>query len=81
MTLSHVRRASHGQPRPIQYMRVNHGGGNVRMPQEFLYRPDVIACLQKMCRKRMSQGVAAHLFDQTSFAGCGLDSLLQAFLI
>jgi len=38
-------------------MRVDHRRADVAVPEHLLYLPDVEVRLQKMCRKRMTQGV------------------------
>ena len=38
----------------VQYMSVNHGSGDIRMPQEFLHRSDVIARFEQMRREGIS---------------------------
>jgi hypothetical protein len=52
---SYIRRALYRNAWPVQNMRVNHGGGDIRMPQEFLHRPDVIVCFKQMCSKGVPQ--------------------------
>lgn len=41
-SLSNIRRALYRMAGPVQYMGVNHRGGDIGMSQEFLDRPDVI---------------------------------------
>ncbi|OGP76140.1 MAG: hypothetical protein A2V86_02280 [Deltaproteobacteria bacterium RBG_16_49_23] len=42
-------------------MRVNHGGDDIGMPQQFLHRSDVITRLKKVCGKGVAKGMAANL--------------------
>jgi hypothetical protein len=42
-------------------MSVNHRGLEISMSQEFLYRPDVIAVFQEVCRKTVPQGMQRSL--------------------
>ncbi len=39
-------------------MRIDHGGGNIRVSEQFLNRTYIVARLQQMCGKRISQGMA-----------------------
>jgi hypothetical protein len=56
---SYIRRALYGNTRSIQYMGIDHGRGDIRMPQEFLHRPDVIVRFQQMRGKGVAQGMAS----------------------
>jgi hypothetical protein len=49
-----VERAPHAQPATVQHVRVDHRRADVRVPQQLLHRPDVIAGLQKLRRERVS---------------------------
>jgi len=40
-----------------RHMRVNRGGGNVCVTQQYLYRPQIRSVIQQMGRKGMPQGV------------------------
>jgi hypothetical protein len=46
-------------------MRVDHGGADIFMPQEFLHSADVVAILQQMRRKGMAArfDIMLHLID------------------
>lgn len=39
-----------------QHMRVDHGCGYVRMPQQLLHCSDIGACMQQVGGERMAQG-------------------------
>lgn len=48
-------------------VRVNHGRGNVLMPQQFLDRPDISPATQQMRRKTMAECVTCNVLQN---AGC-----------
>jgi len=50
---SYIRRALYRDSGPVQNMGVDHGGGDIRMSQELLHRPDVIVCFKQMRGKGM----------------------------
>jgi len=50
---SSIRRALYRDSGPVQNMGVDHGGGDIRMSQELLHRPDVIVCFKQMRGKGM----------------------------
>ena len=52
-----VQRAAHSATAQTQDMRVDHRRADIGMAQQFLYRANVVARLQKMGGKRVSQSV------------------------
>ena len=38
----------------LEHMRIDHGGPDVLVPQEFLHRTNVIAIFQKVCGKAVA---------------------------
>jgi len=54
-----VERTLHATWSAIDYMRVDHRGVHVGVPEQLLDRPDVVAGLQKMRRERVTKRVAA----------------------
>ena len=76
-----VRGASDRPRAPVEDMRVNHGGTDVMVAQEFLDRPDVVALLQRVGGKRVTEGVAAHaLGDACAEGGCSYRALQDRFV-
>lgn len=53
-----VQRTPHATAAPIQHMRVDHRRTHIPVAKQLLDRPDVIAGLEQMRRKRMPQRVA-----------------------
>jgi len=47
-SVSEASRAPDRQSGPVQDMGVDHGGRDIRVSEELLHGPDVIACLQEM---------------------------------
>ena len=47
---------------PFNRVRVNHRRPDVTMPQQFLDRPDIIACLQQMAGKTMAECMRGYAF-------------------
>ena len=52
-----VGRAPHGSRPAVQDVRVDHRGGHVPVPQEFLYGADVVAVLEQVSGERVPKGV------------------------
>ena len=53
-----IERTAHTHSSTVEHMRVQHRGGHVAMPQQFLHGADIISRLQQMRRERMAEGVA-----------------------
>lgn len=47
-----------GSRSSIEHVRINHGGGNVRVTEKLLNGSDVVTGFQQMRRKRVPEGVA-----------------------
>ena len=60
-----VEQTIHSLPAPIRDMGVNHGRTDIRMTEQLLNGPNVIAILNQMSRKRMSKGMWGSGFGQT----------------
>ena len=75
-----IQRTVHGQPASIQHMCIHHGGFHIFVPEEFLHRSDVIALLQQMGGKTVSEGVATDAFVEPDRTSCLTHSLLQSTL-
>src|SRR6476619_4127087 len=72
-TLQLVRWTPHPYPIPVQHVRVDHRRTHVRMAEELLNRPDVVAVLQEVRREGMAEGVAGRVLRNPGGAYCGLD--------
>lgn len=48
-----IQLAAYANPGPTHHVRIDHGGADVGMPQQFLHRADVVPCLQQV-RERMT---------------------------
>ena len=59
---SYIRRALYRDSGPVQYMGVNHRGGDIGMSQQFLDCPDVIVRFKQMRGKGMPEGMATDPF-------------------
>jgi hypothetical protein len=75
-----VQRTAHAQPASIQHVCIHHGGVHIFVPEEFLHRPDVIALLQQMRGKTVSEGLATDVFVEPHRTSCLTHSLLQSTL-
>ena len=64
------------QPAAIENMSVNHGRLHIFVPEEFLDGPDVIALLQQMRGKTVSEGMTTDAFVEPHRAPCLAHSLL-----
>src|SRR5580704_16899015 len=64
-----------------QDMRVKHRGPNVRVPQQFLNRADIVARLQKMGGETVAEGMTTRRPSDASLANGRLHRTLNAFLV
>jgi hypothetical protein len=66
---SYISRALYRKSWPVQNMGIDHGGGDIRMSQEFLHRAYIVMGLQQMRGKGVAQprrfcnGSKIYLFD------------------
>ncbi len=44
-----LQRTGHPLTTLVQYMRIDHGGGHIRVPEQFLNRADVTTLFQQVC--------------------------------
>jgi len=58
---SSIGRALYRDSGPVQNVRVDHGGGDIRMSQEFLHRAYIVIGLQQMRGKGVHEGMATDL--------------------
>jgi len=58
---SYISRALYRKSWPFQNMGIDHGGGDIRMSQQFLHRAYIVMGLQQMRGKGMPKGMAANL--------------------
>ena len=72
-----VRGASDRPRAPVEDMRIDHGGADVVLAQEFLDRPDVVAIVQQVGGKGVTESVAAHALGDARAESCGPDRALQ----
>ena len=52
-----IQRTAHAETRPIQHVRVNHGGADVFVPKKFLNRANIMTCGQELRSERMTERV------------------------
>ena len=57
-----VQWTAYSQPAAIQHMRIHHSGVHIRVPTEFLHRPDVIALWSQMRSTTVSADMAPDAF-------------------
>ena len=72
-----IKRTWHSMYALPQNMGVNHGRGDILVPQQGLYGPDVSASLQKMSGETVPEGMCAYLFCQSCFTSSYLDCLVN----
>ena len=61
-------------------MCIHHGGFHIFVPEELLDHPDVVALLQQVRGKTVTEGMAADAFVETYRTRCSTHSLLQSTL-
>jgi len=60
---------------------VDHGGAEFLVPEQFLYRPDIIAVLQKVCCEAVAECMGTDVFvDIASFCSA-FDCFVDAALV
>ena len=62
-------------------MRVDHGGTDISVAQEFLDGADIVAGLGQMCGEAMAKGMATNLFGETGVDDGCLDPFLKEVLV
>src|SRR5947209_3509692 len=60
-------------------MRINHGGGDIFVPKQFLDGTNICAALDQMGGKAVPEGVATGSLINTSRANGMFDCVLQVF--
>ena len=55
-----IERAFYPAPALVHDVRVDYGGGNVRVPEQFLHRSAVVAGFRQMGCERMAKRMAAY---------------------
>ena len=64
--LQTIERAFHTQRALLQNVRIDHGGAQVGVAEQFLDGPNIAAGLQKMRREAVSKRVRSHSFLDVS---------------
>jgi hypothetical protein len=72
-----IDRTPHPMAAFVQYMRIQHGGTNVLVTEQFLDRPDIITGFKEVRGERMPERVAPGMLDHTSPADGLLDGSLK----
>jgi hypothetical protein len=62
-------------------MRVDHRRLHAAMPEELLYRPDVVPCHQEMRGEAVTKGVDGRRLDDPRVASCRLERPLKGSLM
>jgi hypothetical protein len=65
----------------VQYVRVDHGGADVPVTEQFLDCSDVIPRFKQMCGERMPEGVAPDMLDHSGHPNGLLDCPLKHRLV
>jgi hypothetical protein len=73
-----VGRTSDGAWAPVKDVCVDHGGADVRVAEEFLDYPDVVAVLQQVGGKGVAKRVAAHALGDARSKGGDPDGIAHA---
>jgi len=62
---SQIGRTLYRKAGSVHHVGVDHGGGDIRMPQQLLHGADVIMSFEKVGGKRVARGMATDLFGDT----------------
>ena len=73
---SAVEGAFDGKSAALEYVGVDHGGADILMPEQFLNGTNIVAVLEEMGCKGMTEGVAGDAFSDADFFGSFLDAAL-----
>ena len=76
IALSVIQRAFNRPVAALEHVRVDHGGIDILVTEQFLHGADIVAILEKLGGKSMPEGVWGNGFVQA----CGNYSLLDGFL-
>src|SRR5262249_11458150 len=76
-----IERAFHPGAGLAQDVSVDHGGGNVLMPQQFLDGANVSATLEGMGREAVSKSMAGDSFDDADTPDRCFDGLIDSRLV
>jgi len=63
LKLKAIERAFHARAALAQHVGVDHGGGDIVMPEQFLDGADICAALQRVSREAVAKRVAGNAFD------------------
>jgi hypothetical protein len=77
LSIERVERAANTTTTAIQHVRVDHGGADVAMAQQFLDGSNVVAGLEQVGGERVTKCVAGRRSRQTSVLAGALDRFLQ----
>ena len=72
-----IDRAANVEARSVTNVGINHGGGEIFVPEEFLDGPDIISILQKMGSKTVPKRMTTRCFGDTARPDGVLDRVLQ----
>ena len=65
---SGIERAHDAAAAAVEYVRVDHGGGDVLVPEQLLHRPNVVAGFEQMRRKRVPERVRRRMLGDSGHA-------------
>ena len=72
-----IYRAANVETRAVANVGINHRGGDIFVPEEFLDGPDIITILQQMGSETVPKGMTACRFRDTAGPDGVLDRVLQ----
>ena len=72
-----IERTPYPVPAALQHMRVDHGGADIFMSQEFLHCTNIITILQEMRGKAVPERMTTAALSETGLAYRVLDRLLE----
>lgn len=79
--LQAIERTRHGQTTSVEHMRVDHRGGRIGVPKQFLHSANVLTTLQQVRREAVAQGMATGLLIESRSAGRRGHRLLNGALM
>src|SRR5262249_320067 len=72
-----VKRAPDGEPWFVENMRINHGRGNVAVPEQLLNGTNILSIFQQMSRETVPECMATGRFGHTRVVDRSLNRVLK----
>ena len=72
-----VKRGTDGGSATIEHVGVDHGGFDILVPKQFLYRANIVAVFEEVCGEAVSKNMGCNGFVYFCQPGCFFDCTLE----